>query len=99
MNTLPNVNEPLPASDLFGLCECGDKFPDVSALMAHKLRHHMLEWPNVADAVRRLRVNLEVQCGVHGAAYVNVRRDDVETLLGFADKKPNAAVQPANPQL
>jgi hypothetical protein len=53
--------------------------------MSHKLRHHMLEWPNVADAAKRLRVNLEVQ----GQGYVTVRSDDVETLLGFAEKKPN----------
>jgi hypothetical protein len=70
---------------LFG-CECGDKFPDVSALMDHKLRHHMLEWPNVADAVRRLRANIEVQAAKH----ITVRSDDVETLLGFADDKDQA---------
>jgi hypothetical protein len=74
-------------SPLFGVCECGDRFPDISALMAHKLRHHMLEWPNVADAVKRLRVNLELQ----GAKYITVRSDDVETLLGFAEKKANAS--------
>jgi hypothetical protein len=77
-------------SPLFGLCECGDKFPDVSALMAHKMRHHMLEWPNVADAAKRLRTNLAVQV----TGYISVRRDDVETLLSFADKKPNASDHP-----
>jgi hypothetical protein len=82
----PSVEVPrhLP-NDEFGLCECGDRFTDISALMAHKLRHHMLEWPNVADAAKRLRVNLELQ----GARYITVRSDDVETLLGFAEKKAN----------
>jgi hypothetical protein len=41
----------------------------------------MLEWPNVADAAKRLRANIEVQAAKH----ITVRSDDVETLLGFAN--------------
>lgn len=81
-----------PASALFGVCvcECGDKFADLSALAAHKMRHHLLEWPNAADAARRLRENLNS----HGEAFITARRDDVETLLGFAEKRPNGKDMP-----